>query len=78
MCGLRTSILKWEQRVWFIKCIPSATMMTKGLSLSWGSEEQEKLVEDRRKDKEIIGVMIKEGYVPWLSLRTALYKPWNL
>jgi hypothetical protein len=53
-------------------------MMTKGLSLSRGSEEQEKPVEDRRKGKEFVGVMIKEGYVPWLSLRTALYKPWSL
>jgi len=44
-----------------------------------GSKGTKKLLEKiDEKEEEIIGEMIKEGYVLSLSLCTALYKIWNL
>jgi hypothetical protein len=44
-----------------------------------GSKGTIKLLEKiNEKEEEIIGEMIKEGYVLSLSLCTALYKIWNL
>jgi hypothetical protein len=48
-------------------------------SLYCGIKRNKKLLEKiDEKEEEIIGEMIKEGYVLSLSLCTALYKIWNL
>lgn len=48
-------------------------------SLYPGDQENKILLEKiEKKYEDFIGEMIKEGSVLWLSLRTALYKPYDL